>query len=151
VWGGSTTIERAEALRIRRNSALWLGEGRRQLVADAVDLPEATLHERLEGWRAKRAAIDPEELPGLMRRERNRAALLLQRYAPRAKPVKRFEQGNPGGPGRGHRGPIALLAAELGCSRSTAWRRLKSEARNIGKIPKPTIPASVRFDMPSFR
>ena len=35
-----------------------------------------------------------------------------------------FDLGNPGGPGRGHRGPIALLAAELGVSRSTAWRRL---------------------------
>jgi len=76
-------------LRIRRNSARWLGDGRRQLVADAVDVLEATLHERLEGWRAKHAAIDPEELPGLMRRERNRAALLRQRYARRLKPVKR--------------------------------------------------------------
>lgn len=31
-----------------------------------------------------------------------------------------------GGTGRGHRGPIALLAAQLGVSRSTAWRRLKA-------------------------
>ena len=45
--------------------------------------------------------------------------------AERQRTVTRFDVGNPGGPGRGHRGPIALLAAELGVSRSTAWRRLK--------------------------
>jgi hypothetical protein len=48
-------------------------------------------------------------------------ALLAER-----RKVTRFDLGNPGGPGRGHRGPIALLAAELGVSRSTAWRRLRA-------------------------
>jgi hypothetical protein len=32
------------------------------------------------------------------------------------------------GPGRGHRGPIAIYAEAHRCSRSTAWRRLKAEA-----------------------
>jgi hypothetical protein len=49
--------------------------------------------------------------------------------------MTRFDLGNPGGPGRGHRGPIALLAAELGVSRSTAWRRLKARWTLCGHLP----------------
>jgi hypothetical protein len=41
--------------------------------------------------------------------------------AERERTVNVFTWGDPGGPGRGNRGPIALLAAELGVSRSTAW------------------------------
>ena len=42
-------------------------------------------------------------------------------------PLKRFYVHGPG-PGRRHRGPIAIYAATHGVSRSTAWRRLKVAA-----------------------
>lgn len=37
------------------------------------------------------------------------------------------------GPGRGHKGPIALYAERHGVSRSTAWRRLRGSLRGQGR------------------
>jgi len=70
-----------------------------------------TFEARLQGWRelvvTERAA---------------RAAAKAEKES-----VKHFHLRGPG-PGRGHRGLLATYAAEHGCSRSTAWRRLRSSA-----------------------
>jgi hypothetical protein len=89
---------------------------------EAVEQLEASFAERLRTHVAaytRRRKTEPRNRRGT----RAVAALLAARRT-----VTRLEQGNPGGPGRGHRGPIALLAAELGVSRSTAWRRLRASS-----------------------
>jgi hypothetical protein len=126
------TDERPEAVTQRWVDGVWGGT----LMLDrwAVrDLPVADAVEHLEASYAERLQVRIAEYQ--RNRSRNRAkgrnvpfskavdALLAERE-PLPKTCQ-FGQGNPGGPGRGHRGPIALLAAELGVSRSTAWRRLQ--------------------------
>lgn len=108
-WGG--TDERTR----RQTEGLPLQE--------RVDLLEATLPERIairtaawsESLRRRRARHS-----GVSERDRRLEALLG--------PVGRFYLGGLPGPGRGHRGPIARYAAEHGCSRDTAWRRLRVSA-----------------------
>jgi Transcription factor WhiB len=107
IWGGTSSNERRQTL---TNMTLnWLGTGRKAAVAEAVALLEASLPERLEGWRVRAAAK------------------LAERSLKRFPRTQAWHLHGPG-PGRGHRGPVALLAAELGVSRSTAWRRLRAAA-----------------------
>jgi hypothetical protein len=107
VWGGSFRTDR---------------HGVRDLpLEEAIEALEASLPSRLdariEAWSRAVAERAPRRLD---RWDHRVLALLAERSR-----VKRFHLRNPG-PGRGHRGPIATLAAELGCSRSTAWRRLRA-------------------------
>jgi hypothetical protein len=111
VWGGTLLLDR------------WAV--RHLPVADAVEQLEASyakrLRVRIAAYRHYRSHY----------RSRGRNVPFFKAVdamlAERRRTVTRFDLGNPGGPGRGHRGPIALLAAELGVSRSTAWRRLRAQ------------------------
>jgi Transcription factor WhiB len=116
IWGATTEQER------------WhvrdLPEG------EAADLLEATMERRIDGriaaWRelvsARRAHGG-----GHGRFDKAIMAILAEREVKRFPRTQAWHLHRPG-PGRGHRGPIALLAAELGVSRSTAWRRLRAAA-----------------------
>jgi len=106
IIGGSTTLERRAARGDTRASWDRMGpHDRAEAIEQAVTSLEATLDERIASWEARAADV------ALHRRRRV---------------LKRFPPGNPGGPGRGHVGPIGRYAAAHGVSRSTAWRRLRA-------------------------
>jgi hypothetical protein len=108
VWGGTHEWER------------W---ALRSLpLVDAVDRLEEGFSERL----SRRIDAYTRHRQHGPQRSRQAITIIDEMLAERSGRVGRFEQGNPGGPGRGHRGRIALLAEELGVSRSTAWRRLQA-------------------------
>ena len=104
--------------------------------SERLRLLEATLPERLrirtEAWRAA-LAVRLATSGTITLRDRRAAALLgvelppkPKRKRPKRRRIGRFKLGGQPGPGRGHRGPIASYVAEHGCSRDTAWRRLRA-------------------------
>jgi Transcription factor WhiB len=115
----------------------WGGthEGDRYKVAhvgidDAIEELERTFPERLAArldayWASRRRLRPDRHRPGavrtrmLTRRDRRIDELLAKRE------VKTSHRLGPG-PGRGHKGPIALYAERHGVSRSTAWRKLRA-------------------------
>jgi hypothetical protein len=112
VWGGSTQHER-HALR-------------HLPAAEAVATLESTFDQRLQGrikaWR--KWVLARQAGGGGHGRYDKRLAKML---AARESSVGRFHWEGQGGPGRGHKGPVAILATEQ-CSRDTAWRRLHAAA-----------------------
>jgi hypothetical protein len=120
VWGGSTQSDRYQV--------------RDLPVAEAIDELERTLPERIaERIAAWSAMVDARGLtraggPRRGKRDKRIAAMLSGR-------VGRFHLGGLPGPGRGHRGPIATYAAAHGCSRDTAWRRLRASSMKVASLP----------------
>jgi WhiB family redox-sensing transcriptional regulator len=150
VFGGSTMMERRHAVGLKINWRADSWHDARPVIAAAIAELDRTFPDRLVAWRSELAEHDKRldaayaekaaaaALAGLPppprghrrarghgRRAEGRIRRVDQLLAEREQSLKRFHLGGSGGPGRGHRGPIATLAAELGCSRSTAWRKLR--------------------------
>ena len=117
IWGGTDDWVRGQ------NRDLPLEERAALLEREFPD----RLRVRIEAWHE---AL--HQRTATSKRDRRVAAILGEELPQRkaAKPrrkreVGRFHLGGRPGPGRGHKGPIAADVAEHGCSRDTAWRRLR--------------------------
>lgn len=125
-WGGTTERERQAMHGVSTEAVI---ESFQTSFSDR-------LQARIDAWRAATAkSRGTLRATRLSARDRRVVAMLGDALleAPKhvnrpktKKPVGRFTLGGPPGPGRGKRGPIATYVAEHGCSRDTAWRRLRA-------------------------